>query len=125
MRHIGRFLWLDLDILGAILLVAGFALVLVPISLTGSADTSDGWSEPSFIAMIVVGVVSLIAFGVWDGKFAAYPFVPYRLLKDHTVIAACLLGGFDFCSYSIFTMLFPSYLQVAGEYSPGDASRIK
>ncbi|OJD14060.1 hypothetical protein AJ78_05566 [Emergomyces pasteurianus Ep9510] len=122
--RVGRFLWHDLDILGAILLVAGFSLVLVPISLTGSASTADGWGKPSFIAMIVVGVVALIAFGVWDGKFAAYPFVPYRLLTNRTVIASCLLGGFDFCSYSIFTMFFPSYLQVAGGHSPGNASRI-
>lgn len=125
LKRASKFIWNDLDILGAVLLVAGFALVLIPLSLTGSSTTtSNGWDNPSFIAMLVIGVVSLIAFGVWDGKFARHPFVPYRLLKDRTVVAACLLGAFDFCSYSIFTMIFPSYLQVAGGYSPGHASRL-
>ena len=119
-----RFLWTQLDILGAVLLVAGMALVLVPLSLTGSTH-SDRWSSPPFIAMLVVGVVSLVAFGVWDGWFAKIPIVPLSMMKRLTVVSACLIGAFDFLSYSAFGDFFPSYLQVTANYSPSQASLVR
>lgn len=121
---IGRFVWIELDLPGAALLAAGFSLILVPLVLTGSSN-SERWDTPSFIAMLVLGTVLLGLFCLWDGKFARKPIVPYRLMTNRTVVAACLIGAFDFLSYSVFTDFFPSYLQVAAEYSPGLASRVR
>ncbi|WKT48127.1 Major facilitator superfamily [Fusarium oxysporum f. sp. vasinfectum] len=54
----------------------------------------------------------------------AVPFVPFRMIKERTVVAACVLSMLDFFHYSCFTLFFPSYLQVAGGFSPGHATRI-
>jgi hypothetical protein len=75
--------------------------------------------------MLVLGVILLIVFAVWDGKFAQKPILPYRLIKNRTVVAASLIGAFDFLSYSAFTSFFPSFLQIAAGHSPGHAQRIK
>ncbi|KAJ5364887.1 uncharacterized protein N7496_010600 [Penicillium cataractarum] len=115
--------WIELDLPGAVLLVAGLSLILIPVSLTGSQN-SDAWTKGSFIAMLVLGVCFLAAFLIWDAWFAKKPFVPYRMIKNRTVAAACLLGALDFFHYSAFSVFFSSYLQVAGNYSAGTATRI-
>ncbi|CEN60710.1 Putative Siderophore iron transporter mirA [Aspergillus calidoustus] len=115
--------WVQLDAFGAVLLLLGLSLFLVPLSLTGSGN-SDDWHKGSFIAMLVMGVVILIAFIAWDTWFATKPFVPYRMIRNRTVAAACCLGALDFFHYSVFSVFFPSYLQVAGHYGAGPATRI-
>ncbi|KAH8425114.1 uncharacterized protein LDX57_002863 [Aspergillus melleus] len=84
----------------------------------------NAWHKGSFIAMVVLGVVLLIAFLVWDAWFAKKPFVPYRMINNRTVAAACVLGALDFFHYSVFSVFFTSYLQVAGHFSAGHATRI-
>ncbi|KAJ9150270.1 Major facilitator [Pleurostoma richardsiae] len=122
-KRLYQLLWTDLDLLGAFFLVVGLGLALIPLSLTGSKN-SGRWQEGSYIAMLVIGVAVVVVFFVWDAKFAKVPFVPFRMIKERTVVAACLLSILDFFHYSCFTIFFPSYLQVAGGYSPGHASRI-
>lgn len=119
-----KLIWVELDLLGCLLLIAGLALVLVPISLTGSGN-SVAWRNAHFIAMLVVGFVLFILFLVWDALFAKKPFVPFRLVRHKTVVAACVLCILDFMHYSLFSVFFPSYLQVAGHYSAGHATRIE
>ncbi|KAJ5952920.1 uncharacterized protein N7479_011333 [Penicillium vulpinum] len=118
-----RLIWIQLDLPGAILLIAGLSLLLVPLSLTGS-NNPGAWTNGSFIAMLVLGVVFIVAFLGWDTWFAQKPFVPYRMIKNRTVAAACLLGALDFFHYSVFSVFFTSYLQVAGDFSAGPATRI-
>ncbi|KAF7518761.1 hypothetical protein PCG10_010538 [Penicillium crustosum] len=122
-KKVYRLFWIELDLPGAVLLVAGLSLLLVPLSLTGS-NNSGAWTNGSFIAMLVLGVVFIIAFLGWDTWFAKKPFVPYRMVKNRTVAAACLLGALDFFHYSVFSVFFTSYLQVAGNFSAGPATRI-
>ena len=119
-----KMVWVELDLLGCLLLIAGLTLILVPISLTGSGN-SMAWRNAHFIAMLVVGFVLFILFLVWDALVAKKPFVPFRLVKHKTVVAACVLSILDFMHYSLFSVFFPSYLQVAGHYSPGRATRIE
>ncbi|EJP62562.1 siderophore iron transporter mirA [Beauveria bassiana ARSEF 2860] len=114
--------WTEIDFPGLILLVAGMSLVLTPLSLTGSLNPGR-WKEASFIAMIVVGAILFASFVVWDVKFAKRPYIPARMM-NRTVIAACLIQVFDFMEYSLFTIFFSSYLQVAGHFSPAHATRI-
>ena len=123
-KRLLRLVWIDLDILGAFLFVVGMGLALIPLSLTGSKN-SQRWQQPSTIVMLVLGVVIVGVFFLWDAKFAKTPFVPFRMIKERTVVAACLLSILDFFHYSTFTIFFPSYLQVVGGYSPGHASRIE
>ncbi|RBA19224.1 hypothetical protein FPRO05_10153 [Fusarium proliferatum] len=96
-------LYVRLDIVGAFLLLAGLAMTLLPLSITGRRNT-EKWTEPSSIVLLVVGVLTFIAFLVWDGRYAKKPIVPFRMIKNRNVILACV--------------------SVAGGYSPGHAVRI-
>jgi hypothetical protein len=48
-KKVYRLFWIELDFSGAVLLVAGLSLLLVPLSLTGS-NNSGAWVNGSFIA---------------------------------------------------------------------------
>lgn len=122
-KKIVRLLWTEIDFLGLSLLVTGLSLVFIPVSLTGSFNPGR-WREASFIAMVVVGIVLLATFLVWDLKFAKRPLIPVRMANG-TIIAACAIQVFDFLAYSLFTVFFPSYLQVAAQFGPAQATRIE
>ncbi|KAM0324577.1 hypothetical protein ACHAQA_007962 [Verticillium albo-atrum] len=118
-----KVLWVELDLFGCLLLIAGLSLILIPVSLTG-ARNSMAWNKGNFIAMVVVGAVLFVGFFIWDARFAQKPFIPFRLVRHKTIMAACCLCILDFMHYSLFSVFFPSYLQVAGHFSPGHATRI-
>ncbi|KAL2421130.1 Siderophore iron transporter mirA [Exophiala dermatitidis] len=122
-RKAFHLLYIELDLVGAILLTAGLALTLVPLSITGS-NNSHKWGDASTISMIVIGVILLAVFFVWDTRYAQKPFVPYRMIRERTVIAACFIGLVDFVAYGALATFFSSYLQVAGHYHAGHATRI-
>ncbi|KAL2822423.1 siderophore iron transporter mirA [Aspergillus granulosus] len=121
-KKVYHLVWTELDFFGVILLLAGLSLSLVPVSLTGSFNPQR-WKEGSFIAMLVVGVVLMAAFLVWNLKFAAKPFIPRRM-TNRTVLIGCFVQTFDFMGYTLFTIFFPSYLQVPGQFQPAHATRI-
>lgn len=92
-------LWNDLDIGGMILLSAAFALVLIPLTIASKA--SNGWASPDIIAMIVLGVICLISFPIWESvkKLAPHPLIPLGLLKSRTFCAGCGIGFFYFSKF--------------------------
>lgn len=57
------------------------------------------WSSYKVITMIVLGPIILIGFTFYEAKVASLPFIPARFLKNRTVIAAGLIGFFDFISF--------------------------
>lgn len=124
MRKLVHVVWIELDVLGVLLLIAGLSLTLIPLSITGAYNTYK-WGDSSTIAMIVVGVVLLVAFFAWDAKFAKRPLFPYRMVRDRTVIAACVLAFVDWVGYATSATFLSSYFQVAVGLSPGNATRIE
>ncbi|KAG7124413.1 Siderophore iron transporter mirA like protein [Verticillium longisporum] len=115
--------WVRLDIMGAFLLLAGLSMTLLPLSITGRRNT-DRWSEASSIVLIIVGVLTFVAFLVWDGRYAKNPIVPFRMIKNRNVLLACVSVCLIAMSDSTYRAFGPSFLQVAGGYSPGHAVRI-
>jgi len=83
-------LFFELDIIGLILVTAGFALVLLAITLAGYQNAK--WREASIIVMLVVGFCSLVVAAVWESKFAKYPLIRWSLIRDRTVACACAIG---------------------------------
>jgi hypothetical protein len=59
--------------------------------------------------MIVVGPIIIIMFGVYEAKWAKYPIIPAHILKNKAVMAASLIGFFDFAS--------PLQIKLISEYS--------
>ncbi|KAK8103183.1 major facilitator superfamily transporter [Apiospora sp. TS-2023a] len=110
-----KFYIIDFDVLGAILITAGFTLITLPFSLVSSATHS--WESASIIVMIVMGVVSLVAFGVWEKYFAPVQFFPFELLKDRTVLGAAMTYFIVFLSTFVWDAYYGSYLQVVNDLS--------
>lgn len=83
----------QIDLGGSFLLAAGFAMFLLPFTLAG---TSTGkWKQGHIIALIVVGVVTLVGLIFYEAFIAAHPIVPPRYLKNLTIVLACSLGFLD------------------------------
>jgi hypothetical protein len=117
-------LYVQLDIVGAFLLLGGLAMTLLPLSITGRRNT-EKWTEPSSIVLLVVGVLTFVAFLIWDGRHAKKPIVPFRMIKKRNVILACASVCLIAMSDSTYRTFASSFLQVAGGYSPGHAVRIE
>lgn len=101
--------------MGIVLITASFVLILLPFSIVAYAP--KGWSTPYIIAMEVVGVVTLGLFYVWERYIAPVKFLPWKYLKEPTIIGSCLLYGVMFLSIFCWNAYFGSYLQVVNRLS--------
>ncbi|KAJ4256072.1 hypothetical protein NW762_009147 [Fusarium torreyae] len=110
------------DAFGLLLLSVGFALFLLPFNLY--TLQARGWNSPLVISMLVVGVVFLIAFVIWERFFAPITFIPYDMLLDRMVFGACLLSVALFLSYACWNSYFSSFLQVVSGLSVEHASYV-
>lgn len=110
------------DAIGLLLLSAGVALFLLPFNLY--TLQARGWSSPLVISMLVIGVVLIIAFGIWERFFAPVTFIPYSLLLDRTAFGACILSATLFVSYYCWNAYFSSFLQVVNGLSVENASYV-
>ncbi|WVR05499.1 hypothetical protein IAU60_002517 [Kwoniella sp. DSM 27419] len=113
---------IEFDIVGMILLAAGFVLFLLPFTIAESA--AQQWRSPHIIAMLVVGFVLLVAFGLFEKFYAPKPFLPYNLLTSRTLLGACLIDIFYQISYGCYASYFTSFLQVVYQTSVAEAGYI-
>jgi len=123
-QKVYHILWVELDLPGAFLLMAGLAMTLLPLSISGKSNTSR-WSRPSSIILLVLGVVVFGLFLVYDGRFAKKPIIPFRMIRERNVILGCVAACTIAMSDAAYRTFLSSFLQVAGGYSPGNATRIE
>ncbi|KAB8071016.1 siderophore iron transporter mirB [Aspergillus leporis] len=102
--------FIEFDVVGVFLLIAGFCLFLLSFVLANS--TAGQWRSAKIICMIVIGGVLIVAFVVYERFGAPKPFIPYQLLSSRTVIGACLLDFTYQLAYYCWNSYFTSYLQV-------------
>lgn len=112
--------WL-LDIIGIVLLAAMFALILVPMTLAGGL--SGEWGTAHIIAPVVVGLLCVPAFIVWELR-APHPLIPFKLMKDRSVwspVAIAIMLNFAWTMQGdyLYTVLI-----VAFDFSVANATRI-
>jgi hypothetical protein len=100
---------------GIILIMMAFCLFLLPFSLVAYAP--QGWKTPYIIAMIVLGILFFPVFYIWEAKYTPVPFLPWKYLKEGTIIGSCLLYGVMFISIFIWNAYFQSYLLVVHRQS--------
>ena len=105
----------QLDLVGLVLLGTSVALILLPLTLSQTAK--GGWDNASMIAMLVIGVVILFVFIVWDTRFARRPIVPTRFLTNRAFIGAAWIGFFDFVSFYLTNTYLYSFILVVKPWS--------
>ncbi|KAF4551973.1 MFS siderochrome iron transporter B-like protein [Elsinoe fawcettii] len=105
-------LWVlkEFDILGVLLFACGMVVFLLPFTLVAFAP--QGWRTPYIIAMIIVGFIVLVLFGLYEIFLAPVPFLDHRHLTDRSVLGACLLNMTYQISYGCYATYFSSFLQV-------------
>lgn len=105
----------EIDAVGLILVGFGFALLLLPFSLAN--NSKGGWSNPSMIAMIVIGFVLLIAFGFWEVYGAPVPLAPRRILLNRAFQIAILVDILTMFASFIEALYFSSYIYVIKDWT--------
>jgi hypothetical protein len=65
----------DLDWTGVFLLNSGLLLLLVGISLGGTKP----WDSAQTLCPMIIGIVGLVGFGIWEWKVAKAPFMAHAL----------------------------------------------
>ncbi|EAU88799.2 membrane transporter [Coprinopsis cinerea okayama7 len=99
----------EFDFVGIIFIVGGIVCVLL-----GFNESEIGWSRPSTISLITIGIVLLIAGGINESYTKRSPIVPPRLFKTRTtsiLLTTTFLHALGFFSGAFY---LPLYYQVLG-----------
>ncbi|KAI2473034.1 MFS general substrate transporter [Annulohypoxylon bovei var. microspora] len=100
------------DYVGTVLTIFGTGMFTAGLTL----GPEDGWTSAHVIALIVVGIVLLVIFVVWERIFPT-PLMPPHIWKDRNfslIIGVILLGMMSFTSSGFWTAFF---LQEIKQYS--------
>lgn len=108
--------------IGVVLFASGFTVFLLPFTLAETAP--NGWGSAYIIAMIVVGFIVLVIFGLYETFLAKAPFLNINLLANRTVIGACLLDMTYQISYYCWDSYFTSFLQVVNNLTIAEAGYV-
>ncbi|KAJ4129190.1 hypothetical protein NW768_007725 [Fusarium equiseti] len=117
-----KYYFVQFDIIGILVLCACISCLLLPYSLVPYAPNS--WKTPYIIALPVVGVVLIPVFYFWEAKYAPVQFLPFKYLKEPTIIGSCLLNAIMFLSTFSWNAYFGSYLQVVNRLSISNANYV-
>ena len=119
LKHYSR----EFDVPGLTLITIGLAFFLLSFNL--APLQKDGWQSPLILTMIICGPLLIVAFVFWEKHLPDdRTFIPFRFLKDRTILGACLLTASLFTSFYIWNSYFLSYLQVVHNLSTSRASYI-
>ncbi|KAJ5103015.1 siderochrome iron transporter 2 [Penicillium argentinense] len=100
----------EFDVIGAFLLMAAFVLFLLPFSLITNGKSS--YDSALFIAMVVIGFMLFFVFAAWERWGTRAHFIPWYLLKNSSVLGACLLSMLLFFSFDLWDTYFLQFLYV-------------
>lgn len=113
---------IEVDLIGILILAGGMALFLLPLSLYSYQGRE--WESPMIIAMLVVGLVLLAVFPLYEKFLAPVKFIPVHLLGDRTVLLAGIMMFFVFFNSSIWGSYFNSMLMVVWDQGVTKATYI-
>ncbi|KAI5966805.1 uncharacterized protein KGF55_000214 [Candida pseudojiufengensis] len=100
--------------------ILGF--ILVPITLAGGVKSK--WQEASTIVPLIIGIIFIPIFIIWEAKFISTPLLPFALMKDRGVWSAFLIVIFVNCIYMLPNDFMFTVLVVGMNASIKAATRI-
>ncbi|KAG0645909.1 MFS siderochrome iron transporter C [Hyphodiscus hymeniophilus] len=110
----------QIDLGGSILFCAGFAMLLLPLTL--ASTTTSRWRTPYLDALIALGIVCLIALPFYERFVAKHPLVPIHYFKNLTIVTSCLLIATDSLGFSCTHTYLYAWVTVAHNYSIRNAT---
>ncbi|OTB08198.1 hypothetical protein M426DRAFT_317302 [Hypoxylon sp. CI-4A] len=99
----------EFDYVGTILTIFGTGMFTAGLTL----GPEDGWAKAHVIALLVVGIVLLVMFVIWETIFPT-PLMPPHIWKDRNfslIIAVIAFGTMGFTSCSFWNAFFLQQLQ--------------
>lgn len=108
-----------IDLGGLFILSAGFALVLIPITL--AATSAGRWKTPWVDALIAVGVVILACLYPYEKYIARHPVVPVRYFRNLSVLLPVILVCIDNISFGATHTYLYVWSEVSHNFSPRNA----
>ncbi|KAI0106287.1 major facilitator superfamily domain-containing protein [Nemania sp. FL0031] len=97
------------DYLGTVLTIFGTGMFTAGLTL----GPQDGWSRAHVIALIVVGILLLVAFVFWERVFPT-PLMPLYIWKDRNfslIIIVVILGNMSFQTTGFWVAFFMQQAQ--------------
>ncbi|GAB7346704.1 hypothetical protein MBLNU459_g1822t1 [Dothideomycetes sp. NU459] len=93
----------QIDYVGAALSIPGMLLFMMGLQWAGYQYS---WHSAHVLVPLILGIVLLIAFVVWEARFAKYPMFPKRLRQAPRILALTLvitfISGANFFSILMF-----------------------
>ncbi|KAF9106238.1 hypothetical protein BGX27_009263 [Mortierella sp. AM989] len=102
------------DFLGAISLVCGLVLLLLPLNWGGSTYE---WNSPIVIGLFCASAIVLFIFCMIEWKQAAEPIIPFHLFKSRTNTAVFLTNFFLGMGFFGVMFFLPLYFQIVRQES--------
>lgn len=106
---------IEIDLAGLIFLGMAFSLILLPFTLAESAN--GGWSNPSMIAMLVIGFVILGLFVLFETLIAPKPIMTKRIMVNKAFLAALIVDVFNQMASATRNNYFSSYIYIIKDWS--------
>lgn len=110
------------EVIGVLLFALGLMLFLLPFNLAASAP--HGWTTSWILAMLILGVLFMVLFGIHEARWARTPWLPWHFLTHRSMLGTCLLNAFYQISYYTWNLYFQSFLQVVFNLSIAEAGYI-
>ena len=83
-----------IDWLGTVLIIGSSLTILLELNFGGIVSP---WGSPKVVCLIVVGVLMVFVFGLYEARFAKNPLMPIRILQRRSNVASvlvCFMHGF-------------------------------
>ncbi|KAJ5485426.1 hypothetical protein N7539_005414 [Penicillium diatomitis] len=109
-KNLGRIDWY-----GLLASSIGIIFLLIPISGGGSYFM---WNSPMVISMLIIGGLSLVAFGFIEWKVAALPMLPIQFFKNRVITVLLFQSFLLGATYQCSLYYLPLYYQNARGWSP-------
>ncbi|RQX08944.1 MFS transporter [Micromonospora ureilytica] len=112
-RPAGQPGWRRLDPVGVLLLGIGVVLVLLPLV------QEQQWRTPWKWALIPAGLAVLVAFGLWERRYARHhqPLFDLRLFNLQSYTLGSILALVYFGGFTAIFFIFTLFLQMGLDYS--------
>lgn len=105
------------DFFGASTLVTSVLLLLLGLDHAGNISLRDA---AAYLPLIFSGVL-FISFAYIERSVAAEPFAPPHVVKERSILAACMANFFSFGSYMSLLFYVPLYYQVVSGLTASEA----